>query len=415
MLLGVIADDFTGASDIANTLARQNMSTMLLTTLDGGPARGSDAAVVALKTRSIPVREAVAQSLAALDFLQGQGCRQFIFKYCSTFDSTPAGNIGPVAEALAGALGVRRVVCCPAFPSAGRTVYLGHLFVNGMLLSESGMEKHPLNPMTDANIRRWLALQCTSSVGLVDHQSVRQGPAAVRAALAKSDDLLIIADAANDADLFTLGTALAEAPLVTGGSGIAAGLAENFRKAGLLGKMSRTFAGVPGPAVLLSGSCSSATRAQIATYHAAAPTLKIDIDALMTQADILPPLVDFAVANRGHAPLIFSTEDQETVARQQRRHGREDIAQALDSLFGQLATALLKEGFSRIVVAGGETSGAVVSALGIPAFAVGPEIAPGVPCLFAEGNPPLALALKSGNFGDDRFFFRAIDMLGPSG
>ncbi len=411
MLLGVIADDFTGASDIANTLARQGMATTLLTTMTAGNLAWADAGVVALKSRSIAPAEAISQSLAALAFLQGLGCRQFVFKYCSTFDSTPDGNIGPVAEALANTLNTNRVICCPAFPAAGRTVYQGHLFVNGVLLSESGMEKHPLNPMTDSNIRRWLARQCKSPVGLIDHNTVRQGVAAIREKLASSQERLLIADATTDDDLVGLGEAAAAARLVTGGSGIALGLARNFRASGELKQTARPFAGTTGPGVILAGSCSTATRAQIADYAAHAPAMKISTETLMAGGDPAPAVLDFVTRNFTNAPLIYSADDPKQIEVMQRRYGQDTLARALDDLFGRLARELVGRGFTRIVVAGGETSGAVVSALRIATFEVGPEIAPGVPCLLSVREPKLAMALKSGNFGDARFFSKALAML----
>ncbi|WP_323054654.1 3-oxo-tetronate kinase [Roseibium salinum] len=247
MLLGCIGDDFTGSSDLANTLAKANMSTVQYV---GVPNRSAaphvEAGVVALKSRSIPPAEAVAQSLAALDWLRAQGCRQFLFKYCSTFDSTPEGNIGPVAEALAEALGAREVLVCPAFPTAGRTIYQGHLFVHDKLLNESGMEHHPLTPMTDPDLRRWLGLQTTGPVGHVPARVVRAGPDAIRARMRSEDAAgrrLLVADAVDDADLVALGRAADGLALVTGGSGIAMGLPENFRLQGLLSAASRDWAG----------------------------------------------------------------------------------------------------------------------------------------------------------------------------
>ncbi|MBV9135614.1 MAG: four-carbon acid sugar kinase family protein, partial [Hyphomicrobiales bacterium] len=237
MLVGCIADDFTGASDLANTLAKGGMSTIQFVGVPKGMAQARcEAGVVALKTRSIAPPDAVAQSLTALRWLKTQGCRQFLFKYCSTFDSTPRGNIGPVAEALLQAIPASVAVVCPVFPATGRTLFMGHLFVKDRLLSESGMENHPLNPMTDPDLRRWLRLQTKGEVGFVPHSIVRQGGEAVSAALgaeAKAERRLVVVDAIEDADLLAIGAAVADQPLVTGGSGIALGLPENFRKAGM--------------------------------------------------------------------------------------------------------------------------------------------------------------------------------------
>jgi uncharacterized protein YgbK (DUF1537 family) len=412
MLLGVIADDFTGASDIASMLARGGMRTELLIGLPPGASVAADAGVVALKSRSIPAADAVRQSLQALDWLLQQGCRQIVFKYCSTFDSTPAGNIGPVAQALAERLEARGVVACPALPENGRTVYLGHLFVKGRLLSESGLEHHPLTPMTDPDIRRWLARQSRGDVGLVDHATVSRGPGAIRAALETAPETLVIVDALNDRDLIAIGEAVADAPLLTGGSGVAMALPENFRRAGLLRATEALAVGVSGDGVVLSGSCSAMTRSQVATFAAEHPSISVDIDALMSGADVVSALAAFAEAHRAKAPLLYSSTDPEIVTVLQQRYGRDRLATALEALFGKLALRLLASSFHRLVVAGGETSGAVISALGVDRFAIGPEIAPGVPALLGEyAGAPLAVALKSGNFGGTDFFDRALGML----
>ncbi|MBV8769785.1 MAG: four-carbon acid sugar kinase family protein, partial [Hyphomicrobiales bacterium] len=277
MLLGCIADDFTGASDLANTLAKGGMSTIQFVGVPKGMAQARcEAGVVALKTRSIAPPDAVAQSLTALRWLKTQGCRQFLFKYCSTFDSTPRGNIGPVAEALLQAIPASVAVVCPVFPATGRTLFMGHLFVKDRLLSESGMENHPLNPMTDPDLRRWLRLQTKGEVGFVPHSIVRQGGEAVSAALgaeAKAGRRLVVVDAIEDADLLAIGAAVADQPLVTGGSGIALGLPENFRKAGMLSNAGSTYKPGKGPGIVLSGSCSSASQAQLAHYLLTHPGL----------------------------------------------------------------------------------------------------------------------------------------------
>lgn len=418
MLLGVIADDYTGASDVANTLAKGFGGPGLATTqFLGVPARDAEAAceagVVALKSRSIPAAEAVAQSLAALDWLRRQGCRQFLFKVCSTFDSTPAGNIGPVGEALATALGVRGVVACPAFPTAGRTLYQGHLFVGDVPLAESSLATHPLNPMTDSDLRRWLARQCAAPVGHLPWARVRQGSEAIRAdlaAAAERGETLVIADAVEDEDLVALGRACAEAPLLTGGSGIALALPGNFHRAGLAGGGASTFRAAPGPEAVLSGSCSRMTLEQVARHEAAHPVRRLAAAEAMAgdRGALLAELSGFVRENRGRSPLVASSDAPEGVKAVQARYGTEAVAQALDALFADLARRLVAEGVTRLVVAGGETSGAVVSALDLEALAIGPEIAPGVPAVSAGG---LALALKSGNFGGPDFFSRALAVL----
>ncbi|MBD8556157.1 four-carbon acid sugar kinase family protein [Rhizobium sp. CFBP 8762] len=419
MLLGVIADDFTGAGDIANTLARglPGEGGLAVTQYFGVPktsaAASVEAGVISLKTRSAPVEKAVAQSLAALEWLQAQGCEQFIFKYCSTFDSTPEGNIGPVGEALAKALGVQGVVACPAFPTVGRTVHQGHLFVHDQMLSESSMRHHPLTPMTDSNLRRWLARQTKSPVGLVSTSTVRSGVDSVRKALdaaAAQGQTLVICDASIDEDLVTLGMAAAGAPLLTGGSGIAVGLPSNFIRSGRSKGRLTPFSGIEGPAAILAGSCSFATRRQIAIHAQYHPVLALDIDAVMAGTFGTEEVVDFIERHAEQAPLVYSSDDPAEVELLQSRYGREKLAQRLDGLFADVARVLVEKGIRRLVVAGGETSGAVAQALDLDALTIGPEIDPGVPIL-AGADGRIALALKSGNFGAPDFFEKALKLL----
>jgi 3-dehydrotetronate 4-kinase len=415
MLLGCIADDFTGASDLANTLAKGGMRT---TQFIGVPAADAasdcEAGVVALKSRSIPPGAAISQSLAALAWLRRQGCRQFLFKYCSTFDSTPQGNIGPVGEALANALGAKGVVACPAFPTTGRTIYQGHLFVKDKLLSESGMEAHPLNPMTDPDLRRWLARQTQSPVGHVPWSVVNGGADAIAAALAAAvarGETLVIVDAITDGDLLAIGLALADAVLITGGSGIALGLPANFARAGLLANAGSAFEAVDGPAAVLAGSCSGATQEQVKIYAARHPGLAIDIDRLMSGSLSAEQALALMMERIQHAPICYSTATPEEVRGMQDRHGREAVAEAIERFFGDLAVMLNDRGVVRLVVAGGETSGAVVTALEVDRLDIGPEIDPGVPALSGTRGGPVGLALKSGNFGAADFFEKAAAAL----
>jgi uncharacterized protein YgbK (DUF1537 family) len=421
MLIGVIADDFTGASDIANTLAKGvapegGLATAQFSGVPKDPASGEvEAGVIALKSRSAPVAEAVAESLAALDWLLAQGCRQIVFKYCSTFDSTPQGNIGPVAEALADALGAASVVVCPAFPAAGRTIYQGHLFVFDRLLSESGMQSHPLTPMTDPDLRRWLGLQTKGAVGHVPIDQVRGGPAAIAAALdaqAAAGRRLCVVDALTEADLVEIGAAVAEARLVTGGSGIALGLPRNFIRNARSACNPAAPRPVAGPEAILVGSCSGATRGQIEVHRRAHPVLEIDVPGVMEGRVTPADLVAFMAGNVGRAPLAFSSGTPEEVRALQERFGREAVSGKLDALFAEAARELLRRGWRRIVVGGGETSGAVASAvadqLGREAMQIGPEIDPGVPILLLGEEAPVSLALKSGNFGAADFFAKAL-------
>lgn len=408
MLLGCIGDDFTGSSDLGNTLTRAGMRASVYVGTPDAPAEpGVEAGIVALKSRSIPAGEAVRLSLEALEWLRAQGCRQFLFKYCSTFDSTPEGNIGPVAEALAEALGAIQVLVCPAFPATGRTVYQGHLFVADRLLSESGMEAHPLTPMTDPDIRRWLARQTRGSVGHVPAGVVAEGPDAVRVRMrdeTAKGHRLIVADAIRDADLVVLGQAAEGLPLLTGGSGIAIGLPGVFRSLGLLSGDGAAWQGQGGPAAILSGSCSSATRAQVALHAKAHPAREVTAKAAMAGEVTAAALAGWALAQDG-LPLIYTSADPAEVRAAQERYGRDAVASAIEALFAETARALVAGGVTRLIVAGGETSGAVVEGLALGSLAVGPEIDPGVPVMRA--NEGLVLALKSGNFGAPDFFAKA--------
>ena len=416
MYLGVIADDFTGASDIANTLAKGSLATtQFFGVPDRAPSAACDAAVISLKTRSVEPQLAVAESLRAFRWLKAQGCRQYVFKYCSTFDSTPRGNIGPVAEALAAELNVRGVVACPAFPTTGRTIYQGHLFVGDRPLNESGLENHPLNPMTDADIRRWLSLQTAHPVGLVPWPIVRSGPDAIRKALAAAaarDEWLVIVDALEDTDLVSIGDACADAPLLTGGSGIAIGLPRTIIGRGFASGRNRAFHGGNGAGAVLAGSCSKATLSQIEAHKRSHPSLEIDVTQALDGTLTADRVADFIVGNRGHDPIVYSSAAPDKVRAMQARYGQDRVAHALEQLFADAAARIVVDGFDRLVVAGGETSGAVVSGLGLAAVTIGPEIDPGVPALAAEGDPAVALALKSGNFGAVDFFGKALHVLG---
>ncbi len=413
MLLGCIGDDFTGSSDLGNTLAKAGMRVVQYSGTPKDPAAPDvEAGIVALKSRSVPVEEAVRLSLKALDWLRAQGCRQFLFKYCSTFDSTPEGNIGPVAEALADALGADRVIFCPAFPATGRMIYQGHLFVGDRLLSESGMENHPLTPMTDPDLRRWLAPQVSRGVGHIPASVVWQGPEAVRARLdseAAKGRPFVIADAIRDEDLLVLGQAVADLPMLTGGSGIALGLPRNFRDRGLLADDRPVWQGQPGKVAALSGSCSRATRGQVARHIAnGSPALELDPEAVLSGATTPQDAANWALTQTG-LPLIYSSADPDAVRAVQSRHGTEAAASGLEVFFAETARLLVAGGVTRLITAGGETSGAVVEGLSVETLEIGPEIDPGVPAIRARPN--LVLALKSGNFGSEDFFAKAAERL----
>jgi uncharacterized protein YgbK (DUF1537 family) len=381
----------------------------------------ADAVVVALKSRTIPAAEAVAQSLAALDWLQGQGCRQFLFKYCSTFDSTDAGNIGPVADALLARLGADFTIACPAFPENRRTIFNGYLFVGAELLSESPMKDHPLTPMTDASLVRVLQRQTKATVGLVPYTTVRQGATAIRTAFAqlRADGVRhAIVDAVEEAHLVAIGEACADLALVTGGSGIALGLPENFRRAGLLARVGSAplMPPVRGHAAVIAGSCSKATQEQVAAMKRRCPSMRLDPVALAAGASpVVDRAIGWAATQVARGPvLIYSTAAPEAVRAAQDAVGKDRAATLVEDALAAIAKALVAHGVRRLVVAGGETSGAVVSALGVKALAIGPQIDPGVPWTFTVPGDPVALALKSGNFGAEDFFLKALGMLGDA-
>ncbi|WP_250536320.1 3-oxo-tetronate kinase [Caballeronia sp. AZ10_KS36] len=417
-VLGCIADDFTGATDLASMLVRGGMRTVQTIGVPASDTRlDADAVVVALKSRTIEAADAVAQSLAALDWLRAQGCRQFFFKYCSTFDSTDAGNIGPVAEALldalAGQSGADFTIACPAFPENKRTVYRGHLFVGDALLSESGMEHHPLTPMRDPNLVRVLQRQSKSKVGLIASDTVAAGADAVRGAIAslRADGVrLAIADALTDADLRTLGAACADLALVTGGSGVAIGLPENFRRAGLIEPNDKAadLPAVEGAALVLAGSASKATNAQVAEWIAARPAYRVDPRALARGEAVVDEALAFIDAHAPQPVLVYATASPDEVKAVQQELGSAAAGQLVEDALAAIAREARARGVRRFVVAGGETSGAVVQALGVQMLQIGPPIDPGVPVTVSVGDTPLALALKSGNFGARDFFDKAL-------
>ncbi|MBL6455620.1 four-carbon acid sugar kinase family protein [Belnapia sp. T6] len=413
-LLGCIADDFTGATDLANTLVKGGMTAVQVIGVPTGPLPEADAVIVALKSRTAPVREAVAESLAACEALLAAGARQIFFKYCSTFDSTDEGNIGPVADALVRRLDCGFALANPAFPTNGRTVYQGHLFVGDKLLNESGMENHPLTPMRDANLLRVLSRQTDGTVGLVPFATVEQGAAAIRKAmtgLKESGRRYAIVDAVTDAHLLAIGEAAAGHALITGGSGVAMGLPANFRAAGLLPERGAAAAELPpmrGHAAVLAGSCSRATLGQIGYARNHAHTLELDVLATPDVAALQQQALDWATDKLGEAPVVIAASaPPEKVQALQARLGRDKAGALVEDVLAGIAEALVAGGVGRLVVAGGETSGAVVSRLGVHSLRIGAEIDPGVPWTFAE-TPGLHLALKSGNFGARDFFLKAF-------
>ena len=416
-VLGCIADDFTGATDLASLLARSGQRVSLrIGVPDGPPEDPATFEVIALKCRTAPVAEAVAECRAALRWLRMAGAEQAFWKYCSTFDSTPEGNIGPVAEALMQDLGATQTMYCPAFPENGRSIFMGHLFVGRQLLHESAMNDHPLTPMHDSNLMRLLAPQVTRPVGLVDRLTVAAGANAVREALASlaGDGVAhVVVDAVADADLQVIAEACCDMPLLTGGSAVAMPLPGLLTKAA--GPSDIRFAierpNIDKPAIILSGSCSAMTRAQVARYAEDNPHYRLDPlhlaehgpDAALHWLSGVP-LSD--------TPLIYATAESDAVAAAQARLGVAEAGRVVEFALAQLALAARDAGRRRFVVAGGESSGAVTRALEVTRLEMGVEIAPGVPWTYAESaDVPIALTLKSGNFGGPGFFTEALSRL----
>ncbi len=416
MLLGCIADDFTGATDLANTLTRGGMRTVQTVGVPREKLRDDvDAVVVALKSRTLPAAAAVAQSLAALQWLQQHGCQQIYFKYCSTFDSTPLGNIGPVIEALMAALACDFTIACPAFPEAGRTVFKGHLFVGDVPLHESSMRHHPLTPMNDANLVRVLQAQMQGKVGLIDYADVARGPDAIRARIAgltAAGVKVAIVDVISNDDLRHLGQAVRDLRLVTAGSGVAMGLARNFAPCATAAAAEPRLTGYR---AIIAGSCSVATRQQVAHFIAAGgAALALDVVSLAAGTAEVERVLAWARPQLAARPvLIYATAEPAAVQSIQSRIGAAQAGALIEAALAGIAHGLVSAGVEQLVVAGGETSGAVVQSLGIEALRVGQQIDPGVPWMMSVGgqHPRIALALKSGNFGADDFFTKAFRVL----
>ena len=418
ILMGCIADDFTGATDLAGLLARSGVPVSLrIGVPEEAPTNPAAFEVIALKCRTSPMDEAVAETRKALAWLKSAGATRFFWKYCSTFDSTPEGNIGPVAEALMADIGTHQTIYCPAFPENGRSIFMGNLFVGEQPLAESPMKDHPLTPMRDSNLMRLLAPQVKGSVGLVNRLIVAQGADAIRARLAQlqADGVAhVVVDAVADADLFTIAEACQDMPLLTGGSAIAMPLPALFTKRQSSESVKQSqMRPATDKAIILSGSSSAMTRQQVARYAATRPSLRLDpIDLALNGSNAA--LAWLAEQDLTQAPLIYATAEPSQVAEVQNKLGRAKAGEIVEQALAAFAVAARDLGAGRIVVAGGETSGAVTQALGVTRLDVGFEIAPGVPWTFAQSDgKPIALALKSGNFGGPAFFDDALNALEP--
>ncbi|MBY5447011.1 four-carbon acid sugar kinase family protein [Rhizobium leguminosarum] len=423
IFLGSVADDYTGASDLANTLTKNGLRTVQTVGIpDPSLALPDvDAVVVSLKIRSVPASDAVAAAASAERWLRRRGAGHVLYKICSTFDSTDAGNIGPVTEALSEAAGGGLVLVTPAFPETGRTVYLGHLFVGGQPLNESPLKDHPLNPMHDANVVRVLTRQSRNAVGLIDLTTITAGPGAVKArldALRAAGVTAVIADAIFERDLETLGEVALETPVSTGASGLGLGLARALVRSGRISSGGATTADairpVGGLSAIVAGSCSKATLHQLDIAERSMPVLRLDPERLLAGPDEIAAAISWAGDRISAGPVVIAASAApETVSRLQSLYGREASGHTIETATSIIATELVERGVRRLVVAGGETSGAAVDRLAIPAFLIGPEIAPGVPVLRTVGNAQgdMLLALKSGNFGGEDFFTAALAMM----
>ncbi len=411
---GAIADDFTGATDLAGLLARSGVPVSLrLGVPHETPADTAQIEIIALKCRTSPVAEAVAETRAALAWLRRAGAQRFFWKYCSTFDSTPQGNIGPVAEALMADLGTDQTIYCPAFPLNGRSIFMGNLFVGEQPLAESPMKDHPLTPMRDSNLLRLLAPQVTRPVGLANRLTVAKGALRARLAeLAAQGVAHVVVDAVSNEDLLVIAKACQSMPLLTGGSAVAAPLPELWLSQGLIPQAAGSgFEAPAGPAIVLAGSCSAMTNAQVAAYlEAGHPGYRLDPLELAAHG-AAAALVWLANQSADGSPLIYATAAPEAVKAAQARLGAVRAGQLVEEALATCAVGARDRGKRRFVVAGGETSGAVAKALGITRLNIGPEIAPGVPwCSAMSGRHPIAITLKSGNFGSEGFFAQALGM-----
>jgi len=419
MILGIIGDDFTGSSDIANNLKKSGMQVSMYAGVpnlspDDAKKQPTEAAVIALKTRTVPIEEAIKESLKALNWLKESGCKQFIFKYCSTFDSTKDGNIGPVTDAIMEELGADFTIACPSFPDAGRTVYYGHMFVNGKPLNESGMEDHPLTPMTDHNLVRWLNYQTKKEVGLIDFETISQGSDKIKQkiiSLKKDDIKYAIVDTTNNKEFDAICEGIKDLPFLTGGSGIALGLPKIYKNKGLLSENNFDLPQNISNSVILSGSCSRATLEQINIYKINNPSFYISPDEVMNNIKLVEEVYIWIKENESLSPLIYSSSDSNNVSAKQKQFGQEILANKIEGFFEKISHKLVNDSFGKFISAGGETSGAIIKGLGVEELKIGKEISPGIPALWSpnsNGNKPISVTLKSGNFGQSDFFSRAL-------
>lgn len=394
-ILGCIADDFTGASDAASFLQKAGLSVVLL---NGVPElelsmEEFDAVVIALKTRTEPVRDAVEHSMAAVKWMEACGVSQYYFKYCSTFDSTREGNIGPVLDAALDYFQESYSILCPGLPVNGRKVSNGHLYVNGVPLHESPMKDHPLTPMWDSRIKNLMEEQSQFPCFELDNAALKSASIdpLLREWKKKAPHFYIIPDYCNDEDAENICRLFRNCKILSGGSGILGHLRKHSPKG-----------------IILAGSCSKATLNQIEVYQKAGhPSYKIDPVALLERRQTLEDIFSFVRRFPQEYVLIYSSDDAENV-RQIQKLGKAEIAALLENTMSLIACQLVKEGYHHVIIAGGETSGAVIKGLGFRSFRIGKSVAPGVPVMVPMEDKDVRLVLKSGNFGQRDFFARAI-------
>jgi 3-dehydrotetronate 4-kinase len=407
-MIGVIADDFTGGTDVAAAFRRAGLRTALYFGLPEQDAlrTAADVVVISLKTRTAPTDEAVTASVTSARWLREHGAHQLFFKFCSTFDSTAQGNIGPVGDALAELVGSRTTVVVPSSPDHKRTQYLGYLFVGDELLAESPMRHHPLTPMTDSSVPRLLRAQTARPVDLIRLHDVRGGAHRIRDLLTSISARTgyAVIDAVEDSDLLEIGRACLNEPLLTGAAGLAAGLGAAVREQQAARRDSDTVvgtAGVDGPAVALAGSCSARTLEQIADMRRTHPSFHLVAAPNASSSSLAAAALRWYddLDPNTPAPLIYSSLPPHELRLVQDALGSEAASLLLETALGQIAVGLRARGVRRFVIAGGETSGAVVTALGVDGGLVGDEVAPGVPWIHTFDETPVSLLLKSGNFG----------------
>jgi 3-dehydrotetronate 4-kinase len=415
--LGCIADDFTGATDLAGMLARSGAPVSLrIGVPDEPPSQTASFEVIALKSRTAPVEDAVDECRRALAWLKKAGADRFFWKYCSTFDSTAKGNIGPVAEALMADLGAVQTIYCPAFPENGRSIFMGNLFVGRQPLAESPMKDHPLTPMRDSSLMRLLEPQVSKAVGLVDRLTVAKGLQAIGQALdaLKAEGVAhVVVDAVADEDLDLIAQACHSMPLLTGGSALAMPLPGLYEASspGTINTMSTSKPRLDRAAIVLSGSCSAMTRKQVAHYGNRAPSYHLD-PLTLSKEGLGAALAWLDAQADEAAPMLYASAEPGDVKSAQEALGIERAGALVEEALASLAVAAREKGVRRFVVAGGETSGAVTKALGVTRLDIGAEIAPGVPWTYCQSaSVRIALSLKSGNFGSEAFFSHALDLL----